>query len=123
MNQFNFIKKLIQNNLSKTKKNWMKKLILAALIFIGFSCNKTKAHDGPKTPEYYTRCGTLLTTPTLDSFVPPTYYITAIVAFPEGNELVHFHGDVTGDHDGSWFLSKYDKDSTYCSDPILKLSK
>ena len=101
----------------------MKKLTLAAIIFIGFSCTKDKNHDDSKGPEYYTRCGTLLTTPTLDSFVPPTYYITAIVAFPEGNELVHFHGEVTGDHDGSWFLTRYDKDSTYCTDPVLKPGK
>ena len=70
----------------------MKKLILAAIIFIGFSCTKTKAHDGPKTPEYYTRCGTIIDRPTLDSFVSPTYYITTLVAFPEGDELVHIHG-------------------------------
>ena len=101
----------------------MKKLTLAAMVFIGFSCAKDKNHDVPKGPVYYTRCGTLLTTPTLDSFVAPTYYITAIVAFPEGNELVHIHCDVTGDHDGSWFLSKYDKDSTYCTEPILKKDK
>jgi len=98
----------------------MKRLTLATVIFIGFSCVKNKAHDDPKGPQYYTRCGTLVTTPTLDSFVPPTYYITAIVAFPEGNELVHFHGNVTGDHDGSWFLSKYDKDSTYCTGQTVK---
>jgi len=97
----------------------MKKFLLAVLILIGFACKKTKT-TAEKEPEYYTRCGILLTTPTLDSFVPPTYFITAIVAFPEGNELVHFHGDVTGDHDGSWFLTRYDKDSTYCTEPILK---
>jgi hypothetical protein len=49
----------------------MKKLTLAAIIFIGFSCAKDKNHDDSKDPEHYSRCGTLLTTPTLDSFVPP----------------------------------------------------
>jgi hypothetical protein len=24
------------------------------------------------------------------------------------------HDNVTGDHDGSWFTSKYDKDSIFC---------
>jgi len=97
----------------------MKKLLLAAIILIAISCKKEKT-PAPKEPEYFTRCGVLLSTPTLDSFVSPTYYITAIVAFPEGNELVHFHGNVTGDHDGSWFLSRYDIDSTYCTEPVLK---
>jgi hypothetical protein len=97
----------------------MKKLLLSAVILIALSCSKEKKSD-PKEPEYYTRCGTLLSTPTLDSFVAPTYYITAIVAFPEGNELVHFHGNVSGDHDGSWFLSRYNIDSTYCTEPVLK---
>ena len=97
----------------------MKKLTFTAIILIGFACQKSKT-IATKEPEYITRCGTLLTRPTLDSFIPPTYYITAIVAFPEGNEVVHFHGNVTGDHDGSWFLSRYDKDSTYCTEPVLK---
>jgi hypothetical protein len=36
------------------------------------------------------------------------------VRFKEGDERIHFHADVTGDHDGSWFLPKYDRDSTIC---------
>ncbi len=118
MNPFNFIKKLIRNNPQQNQNKRMKKLLLAACIFVGFSCVKDKAPGDPE--QYYTRCGTLLTNPTLDSFVPPTYYVTAIVAFKEGNELVHFHGDVTGDHDGSWFLPKYSKDSVYCTEPVKK---
>ncbi|MEO8944380.1 MAG: hypothetical protein ABI297_07240 [Ginsengibacter sp.] len=97
----------------------MKTLLTASLIFIGFSCTKNKK-DEPKVPEYYTRCGTIIDRPTLDSFVSPTYYITTLVAFPEGDELVHIHGKVSGDHDGSWFLSRYDKDSSYCTEPIKK---
>lgn len=46
--------------------------------------------------------------------------MTTTVAFPDGIEVVHFHGTVTGDHDGSWFLTKYDKDSIYCKDPGSK---
>jgi hypothetical protein len=59
----------------------------------------------------------LLATPVLDSFVYPTYYISAYIAFPDGNEIVHFRDNVTGDHDGSWYLSKYDKDSSLCATP------
>ncbi len=94
----------------------MKKTLLALFILTGFACKKRTASEdknadptGPKM-----RCGTILATPTLDSFVYPTFYITTIVAFPEGNEIVHFKGDVTGDHDGSWYLPRYDKDSSLC---------
>ncbi|MGH2647539.1 MAG: hypothetical protein ACRDE8_08235 [Ginsengibacter sp.] len=47
----------------------------------------------------------------------PTYYITTTVAFPGGDETLHFHDNVTGGHDGSWFLPKYSKDSTFCTTP------
>lgn len=97
----------------------MRKLFIAAILLTGFSCKKDKK-PGPGDPVYYQRCGTILATPTLDSFIYPTYYITAIIQFPEGNQIVHFHGNVTGNHDGSWYLSKYDRDSTYCTDPIIK---
>ena len=94
----------------------MKQKLLVGLIFSMFACTKTKTND-EKTidpPESQSRCGTIIGTPTLDSFVSPTYYITAIVHFPEGDETIHFHADVTGDHDGSWFLPRYEKDSTIC---------
>jgi hypothetical protein len=95
----------------------MKKLLLALLILAGLSCRKTKSTDGkttdPTGPKV--RCGTILSTPTLDSFVYPTFYITTVVAFPEGDEVVHFSGNVSGDHDGSWYLPRYDKDSSFCT--------
>ncbi|HUZ61310.1 MAG TPA: hypothetical protein VMU83_21225 [Hanamia sp.] len=98
----------------------MKKFLVAAIILTGLSCKK-ETQPAPKitTPPITiaTKCGILLNTPTLDSFVYPTYYITVNVAFPDGNELVHIHDNVTGDHDGSWYLTKYDKDSTYCMTP------
>lgn len=94
----------------------MKKILLAGLILSGFACGKPKTNDEKTTDptEPTKRCGTILSTPTLDSFVAPTYYITMRVHFPEGDEIIHFHADVTGDHDGSWFLPRYDKDSTIC---------
>ncbi len=96
----------------------MKFFFVVIIILIGLSCTKEQGKDAEKKqPEIPARCGILLTTPVLDSFVYPTYYITAIVAFPEGNETTHFRGNVTGDHDGSWFLTKYDKDSSYCVAP------
>lgn len=70
-----------------------------------------------KTPVATERCGIILSTPVLDSFVYPTYYISANIAFADGNEIVHLQGNVTGDHDGSWFLPKYDKDSSFCMTP------
>jgi hypothetical protein len=91
----------------------MNKLILAGLILIMSSCEKA-TDPGLVTPKPIPRCGIILNTPTLDSFVYPTYYITTIVCFPEGNEVIHFHDNVTGNHDGSWYLKKYDKDSSYC---------
>lgn len=94
----------------------MKKILLVGIILTGFSCTKTKTNDGKSTDpaEGSKRCGTITMTPTLDSFIAPTYYITTVVHFPEGDETIHFHADVTGDHDGSWFLPRYDKDSTIC---------
>jgi hypothetical protein len=77
----------------------MNKLILAGLILIMSSSEKA-TDPGLVTPKPIPRCGIILNTPTLDSFVYPTYYITTIVCFPEGN--------------GSWYLKKYDKDSSYC---------
>ena len=94
----------------------MKKTLLVGLILFGFACTKTKTDDSKTTDptEPQLRCGIILTTPTLDSFVSPTYYITTMVRFPEGDETIHFHAEVTGDHDGSWFLPRYDKDSSIC---------
>ncbi|MEO6894103.1 MAG: hypothetical protein ABI136_03650 [Ginsengibacter sp.] len=94
----------------------MKKTLLAGLILMGLACTKTKTDDGKISDptEGTERCGTITVTPTLDSFIAPTYYITAVVRFPAGDEIIHFHGEVTGDHDGSWFLPRYDKDSTIC---------
>lgn len=95
----------------------MKKLVLSLLLITQFACRKnTPSANKPSDPDGLThRCGTILNTPILDSFIYPTYYITTLVAFPEGNEVVHFHDQVTGDHDSSWFLPKYDKDSSYCT--------
>ena len=96
----------------------MRKLLFAGIILLIFSCKKSKTET--KKAEVPQRCGTITSTPILDSFISPTYYITMMVSFPEGDEIVHYKGDVTGDHDGSWFLSKYNKDSTYCTGPIIK---
>lgn len=94
----------------------MKKIVAAGIFLILFSCKKENGSSQEQTnPPIAKRCGTILSTPILDSFVYPAYYLTANVAFPDGNEIVHFHDDVTGNHDGSWFISKYDKDSTYCT--------
>jgi hypothetical protein len=97
----------------------MRKLIFAGIILLGFSCKKNKTTE-TKPTDIIPRCGTIMMTPILDSFIAPTYYITMLVSFPEGDEIIHCKGDVTGDHDGSWFLSKYNKDSTYCTQPIVK---
>jgi hypothetical protein len=94
----------------------MKKLLLVLLVLAGLGCRKTKSiADKPTDPGTKTRCGTILVTPTLDSFVYPTFYVSTVVAFAEGNEMVHFSGDVTGDHDSSWYLPRYDKDSSFCT--------
>lgn len=94
----------------------MKIVLFVAIIFLGIACKKTKLTDKQTDPhEPKPRCGVITETPVLDSFVYPTYYITTMVAFDNGTELVHFHGDVTGDHDGSWYLPRYDKDSTICT--------
>ena len=93
-------------------------VVIAIIILPGVSCKKTQQGEPEtKAPETAVKCGTLLITPVLDSFVYPTYYITATVAFPDGNETIHFHDNVTGDHDGSWYLPRYDKDSTFCIVP------
>ena len=61
----------------------MKFFFAAFIILAVFSCKKTKQKDDKaKTPVTLPECGTLLTVPVLDSFVYPTCYITAIVAFP-----------------------------------------
>ena len=52
--------------------------------------------------------------PYLDSFVYPTFYITTFVHYNEGDEVVHIHGNVDGDHDSSWYFKRYDKDSSFC---------
>ncbi|HXS58697.1 MAG TPA: hypothetical protein VN726_21360 [Hanamia sp.] len=92
----------------------MQKLLILILIIAGFSC--TKDHDiENKEPEVPKRCGRILMTPTLDSFIYPTYYISATIEFNDGKEVLHVRGNVTGDHDGSWFTSKYDKDSILCA--------
>ncbi len=100
----------------------MRKSIFAVIIFLGFACKKSKLTDGKQSnpPKTKPRCGVILQTPVLDSFVYPTYYITTVVAFDEGNEMVHIHANVTGDHDGSWYLPRYDKDSSYCTWPVSK---
>jgi len=94
----------------------MKKILLAGLMLSAVACTKNKTDIDKTTdpPEGQMRCGTILETPTLDSFVSPTFYISVGVRFKEGDERIHFHADVTGDHDGSWFLPKYDRDSTIC---------
>ncbi|MEO6838363.1 MAG: hypothetical protein ABI261_03995 [Ginsengibacter sp.] len=97
----------------------MKKYLLAGILLIALSCKKESASSGGQTkpPAVVLKCGTILSTPILDSFVYPTYYLTANVAFKDGNEIIHFHDNVTGDHDGSWFISKYNTDSTICITP------
>ena len=91
-------------------------VVIAIIILTGVSCKKARQEESEtKAPETAFKCGTLFTTPVLDSFIYPTYYITAVVAFPDGNEIIHFHDNVTGDHDGSWYLPKYSKDSTFCT--------
>jgi hypothetical protein len=94
----------------------MRKLLFAAIILSIVACKKKKVFEKQTGPgETKTRCGVILQTPVLDSFVYPTYYITTEVAFDGGVEVVHFHADVTGDHDGSWYLPRYDKDSSFCT--------
>ena len=95
----------------------MKIFFATVIILIGISCTKEKQVNEIQEPEIPLRCGVLVTTPALDSFIYPTYYITALVEFPEGSETIHYHDNVTGDHDGSWYLPKYDKDSTICIKP------
>ena len=95
----------------------MKIFFASAFILIGISCTKGKQANEVQEPEIPLRCGVLLTTPVLDSFVYPTYYITAVVQFPGNSETIHYHDNVTGDHDGSWYLPKYGKDSTICIKP------
>ena len=91
----------------------MQKLLILILIVAGWSC--TKDHEiEKKEPEVPKRCGRILMTPTLDSFNYPTYYISATVEFSDGKEVLQVHDNVTGNHDGSWFTSKYDKDSIFC---------
>lgn len=96
----------------------MKKILVAVIILTGLSCKK-EIQPVPEItkPPIATKCGTILNTPILDSFVYPTYYLTANVAFTDETEMIHFHDNVTGNHDGSWFISKYDKDSTLCISP------
>lgn len=60
----------------------MKNFFAAIIILIGFSCKKEQQKETEtKAPETLTKCGILLATPILDSFVYPTYYITVNVAF------------------------------------------
>lgn len=93
----------------------MKKVLVAVAILTCISCQKEIQNDAAtKTPATPGKCGLILSTPVLDSFVYPTYYISFSIAFPDGNEIMHLHDNVTGDHDGSWFTSKYDKDSSLC---------
>jgi hypothetical protein len=95
----------------------MKIALFAAIIFLGCACKKNQLTDDKQTDPPVTKppkCGVILETPVLDSFVAPTYYITTMVAFDDGTEVIHFQGNVTGDHDGSWYLPKYNKDSTIC---------
>lgn len=94
-------------------------MLAISIAFLLQSCKKGDGGSAEvKEPEVPARrCGILLTTPVLDSLRYPTYYITAVVAFPEGQETVHIVDNVTGDHDGSWYLPKYSKDSTYCVAP------
>lgn len=100
----------------------MRRLLLLFIILAEFSCKKEKTAQNieSKEPEFVPKCGTILATPNLDSFVYPTCYLTATVAYDDGKEVVHFQYKVPGNHDGSWFLTKYDKDSTYCTEPVSK---
>lgn len=110
MSQSNLIRRNILRN--------MKKILVAGILLIAVSCKKESVSSQvPTKPPVVLKCGTILNTPILDSFVYPTYYLTANVAFPDGTALLHFHDNVTGNHDGSWFISKYDKDSTLCITP------
>lgn len=96
----------------------MKKVLVAAIILSCISCKKETQNDvETKTPAVPDKCGIILSTPVLDSFVYPTYYISFNIAFPDGNEIVHLHDNVTGDHDGSWFTPKYDKGASFCTTP------
>ena len=81
----------------------MKKFIVTVIILILVSCQKESAPDPEQTtpPVVILKCGTILSTPILDSFIYPTYYLTAPVAFNDGTEILHFQDNVTGDHDGS----------------------
>jgi hypothetical protein len=91
----------------------MQKLLMLILIVAGWSC--TKDHEiEQKETEVPKRCGRILMTPTLYSFIYPTYFISATVEFSDGKEVLQVRDNVTGDHDGSWFTSKYDKDSIFC---------
>ncbi len=75
----------------------MKKILLAVFMLSAVACTKNKT-DVDKTTdptEGQMRCGTILETPTLDSFVSPTFYISVSVRFKEGDERIHFHADVT----------------------------
>lgn len=97
----------------------MKKIIAAGFLLIIFSCkkNNTSSTGTTNPPVAILKCGIILSTPILDSFVYPTYYLTANVAFTDGTAIVHFHDNVTGNHDGSWFITKYNTDSTLCIAP------
>ena len=113
MNLLNFIKK-------RTLRNVKRVLTAGVVILIGFSCQKENnltTETETKTPAIPAKCGILLTTPVLDSFQYPTCYISALIDFPEGREIVHFQYNVAGAHDGSWFLARYDKDSSFCTSP------
>src|SRR6185437_6183875 len=110
MNLLNFIKKLTPRNVRRT-------LAAGVVIVIGFSCQKENnliTGTETKTPAIPAKCGILLTRPVLDSFQYPTCYISALIDFPEGREIVHLQYNVAGSHDGSWFLTRYDKDSSFC---------
>jgi hypothetical protein len=96
----------------------MKKVLVAAIVLLCIACKKEIQNDAAtKTPAIQGKCGIILSTPVLDSFVYPTYYISFNIAFPDGNEIMHLHDNVTGDHDGSWFIPKYDKGSSFCVTP------
>ena len=109
MSLSNFIKK------NTPRQNSIK--ILLAVVFIAFfSCQKVKneAILLRTSPIQISRCGTITMRPYLDSFVYPTFYITTFVHYNEGDEVVHIHGNVDGDHDSSWYFKRYDKDSSFC---------